>query len=75
LYAGICRPGYQPVSRVRIGKREKRPDRALTKPNSQTPEIDPHLARLVAAWPTLPEHIRGAILALVDTAKGSFATQ
>jgi hypothetical protein len=29
----------------------------------------PDLARIVAAWPELPEHIRGAILALVESAK------
>ena len=28
---------------------------------------DPDLERLVAAWPDLPEHIRAAMLALVDT--------
>jgi hypothetical protein len=31
-------------------------------------EIDPDLARLLAAWPTLPVPIRRAILALVDGA-------
>ena len=29
---------------------------------------DPDLARLLAAWPTLPPHIRAALLALVQTA-------
>ena len=28
---------------------------------------DPDVARLVAAWPTLPEHIKAAIRALVGT--------
>lgn len=30
---------------------------------------DPDLARIVAAWPTLPEPIRRAMLALADIAK------
>ena len=39
---------------------------ALT-PSLQLP-ADPELARLVDAWPTLPAHIRAAVLALVQTA-------
>ncbi len=27
---------------------------------------DPGLARIIAAWPRLPEHIRAAVLALVE---------
>ncbi len=30
---------------------------------------DPDLARLVAAWPSLPEPIRRAVLALIDSAQ------
>jgi hypothetical protein len=30
-------------------------------------EIDPELDRLIDAWPTLPDHIRAAIKALVGT--------
>jgi hypothetical protein len=41
-----------------------RPDRALTK---LAPDLDPDLARIVAAWPTLPRPIKAAILALVVT--------
>jgi hypothetical protein len=29
----------------------------------------PDLTRVIEAWPTLPDHIRKAILALVETAK------
>lgn len=29
--------------------------------------LDPELARVVAAWPTLPEPIRRAVLALVSS--------
>lgn len=31
--------------------------------------VDPDLARVSAAWPTLPPHIRAAVLALVGTAE------
>jgi hypothetical protein len=31
--------------------------------------IDPALARIVAAWPTLPEPIRKAMLALAESGK------
>jgi hypothetical protein len=31
------------------------------------PTGDPDLARILAVWPTLPDHIRAAILALVTT--------
>jgi hypothetical protein len=34
----------------------------------QNQAIDPALSALIAAWPALPEAIRRAILALVDTA-------
>jgi hypothetical protein len=32
-------------------------------------ETDPDLARVVAAWPDLPPHIRAAVLALVGTTR------
>ena len=31
---------------------------------------DPELARLIDAWPTLPEALRTGILAMVDAVKG-----
>jgi hypothetical protein len=31
-------------------------------------EPDPDLARVIDAWPDLPQHIRAAVLALVGTA-------
>jgi hypothetical protein len=30
-------------------------------------ESDPDLARIIIAWPNLPDHIRAAVLALVGT--------
>jgi hypothetical protein len=38
---------------------------------SDAPKLltDPDLARVVAAWPTLSEPIRGAILVLIETAQ------
>ena len=37
---------------------------------TQTPAIDPALATLIDAWPTLPEPIRAGILAMVRAAGG-----
>jgi hypothetical protein len=34
----------------------------------QASETDPALARIVASWPALPEPIRRAVLALIETA-------
>jgi hypothetical protein len=31
--------------------------------------VDPDLARVVAAWPTLPSHVRAAVMALIQTAR------
>jgi hypothetical protein len=45
-----------------------RPDRALTIVAPNLAETDPDLARVVAAWPTLAEPMRRAVLALVATA-------
>jgi hypothetical protein len=36
----------------------------------QTERLPPDLARVVAAWPGLPAHIKAAILALVASAGG-----
>ena len=60
----------QPKNQPRTsGKRKKRPDRALTKPTVQMPEIGPDLAALVAAWQELLARIRVAILALVEAGR------
>jgi hypothetical protein len=40
----------------------------LSAPLAHRLQADPDLARLVDAWPTLPAHIRAAVLALVQTA-------
>lgn len=37
--------------------------------NSENPPADPDLARLVEAWPNLPEPIRRAVLALVGSVR------
>jgi hypothetical protein len=57
-----------PASARTYAKRSKRPDRALTKPIAKHFSTAPDLARVLNAWPTLPEHIRRAVLALVGTA-------
>jgi hypothetical protein len=36
----------------------------------QTPAIDPGLAALIDAWPTLPELVRAGILAMIRAAGG-----
>jgi hypothetical protein len=33
------------------------------------PVTDPNLVHILGAWPTLPDHIRAAVLALVQTAR------
>lgn len=42
-------------------------DSACTPACTQNRETEPQLAEIMAAWPTLPEHIRAAILSLVRT--------
>jgi hypothetical protein len=39
----------------------------LLAPTPENPALDPELARVIAAWPDLPEAIRRAVLALVGT--------
>jgi hypothetical protein len=34
------------------------------------PELPPDLARVMAAWPTLPDAIKAAVLALIGTVEG-----
>jgi len=38
--------------------------------NTEGGPVDPELAALVAAWPTLPDHIRAAVRALLGTVTG-----
>jgi hypothetical protein len=42
---------------------------ALAPPLAPEIRIDPGLARVVAAWPTLPADVRSAVLALVEGAR------
>jgi hypothetical protein len=60
-----------PISRkAKTGK-----DVAATGPESlayslaHDSQIDPDLARLIHAWPTLPEALRAGILAMIDAAR------
>jgi hypothetical protein len=62
------------ISAKTCGKRRKRPDRAWTKPNKKPHSASPleagipgsDLARVMAAWPGLPDHIRATILTLIQ---------
>jgi hypothetical protein len=38
-------------------------------PRQENPPADPDLARVVDAWPALPDHIKAAVLALVGAAR------
>ncbi len=49
------------VNRARGGR-----DYALS---TKYPKTEPDLAKIIQAWPTVPDYFRMAILALVDTAK------
>jgi hypothetical protein len=42
---------------------------SLAHDSQKCPEIDADLARLIAAWPTLPEAMRAGILAMVEAAR------
>ncbi len=42
--------------------------RLVGRDSHKSPEIDPDLACLIAAWPTLPEPIKRAILGILDSA-------
>ena len=37
-------------------------------PGSKIASIDPDLSKVIDAWPTLPEHLKAAVMALVATA-------
>jgi hypothetical protein len=43
--------------------------RLAPSPENTLSVADPGLARLVAAWPDLPPHIKAAVLALLDAAR------
>jgi len=47
---------------------EKQPIATAAQPQAQPKDHD--FIRLAKAWPTLPVHIRAAVMALVKTAKG-----
>jgi hypothetical protein len=41
---------------------------ALTAGLQAPAETDPDLVRIISAWPSLPPHIRAAVMALIGTA-------
>ena len=46
----------------------EKPPAGPVEPRPEQPIQDPDLAKVVKAWPELPEHVRQAILALVRSA-------
>jgi hypothetical protein len=66
LFAG--HPNCNPDSTCAESRRAV--DRALTILSAESPVIDPDLARLVEAWPTLLDPIRRAMLALLSATNG-----
>ena len=48
---------------------ENVPEVASAGPSTTVPD-EPDLARIMTAWPDLPDHIKRAMLALVDSADG-----
>jgi hypothetical protein len=46
-------------------------DSQLTARLTGDTEIDPGLARVAAAWPSLPGHVKAAVLALVESGRGA----
>ena len=47
--------------------RETETDRGCTSAESATAPVDPELSKVMDAWPTLPEYLKAAVLALVAT--------
>ena len=45
------------------------PETALANTLARESQIDPDLARLIDAWPTLPEAIRAGIIAMIQAAR------
>lgn len=53
------------------GKAHIRPTGGAESGAVAAPALDPELCRVVAAWPTLPSHIRAAFLALIATPRAN----
>jgi len=54
--------------RAAPGAARRRPE-AQTQHNNAEAQTPPDLGCVVAAWPALPQHIKAAVLALVNTAE------
>ena len=48
--------------------RETENDRGCTSVESASEPVDAELSKVIDAWPTLPEHLKAAVMALVATA-------
>ena len=62
-------PGIEPVNPTAQAKAAMSLTETTSLPLAHSlarePQIDPDLARLIEAWPTLPEALRAGILAMV----------
>ena len=47
--------------------REPENDRGCSSAESATEPVDAGLSKVIGAWPTLPEHLKAAVMALVAT--------
>ena len=51
--------------------REPENDLGCTPAESATEPVDAELSKVIGAWPTLPEHLKAAVMALVATVQNS----
>lgn len=57
-----------PVPKVQADNELRADDPAACRPACRIDPEDPDLARVAAAWPELPPHIKAAILAMIGSA-------
>jgi hypothetical protein len=64
--------GFEPISIITFPGNTLRQSAVSSGAESgAVPENPPDLARLIAAWPTLPEHARTTILTILEAGKAN----